>query len=173
MKNSDPQTIQRQHAADLLASLTDRQTEVMEHAAAHLPNKEIARKLGLSPSTIEQRFQYVKAKLETADRASTIREYVRLRAICGQTAYGFSHLDPEPELNQFPPQDAAQDDRAVQPNMAADDYSSLDFPPSRLEVLDGKYGPWWRLLVIFTIAFTVAATALVVTAISVTVGDIL
>ena len=61
-------------SADLLAALTPREAEVMEQVVAGQHNREIARKLGISPRTVEVH----KARLLAKLRVSSIADLVRL-----------------------------------------------------------------------------------------------
>lgn len=75
-------------AAALLASITDRQRAVLDLVVQHWTSKEIARELDISPSTVDQRINAVRAKLGARDRAETARAYAELNSICGRTIYG-------------------------------------------------------------------------------------
>jgi len=61
-------------SAGLLAALTPREAEVMEQVVAGQHNREIARKLGISPRTVEVH----KARLLAKLRVSSIADLVRL-----------------------------------------------------------------------------------------------
>ena len=61
-------------SADLLAALTPREAEVMAQVVAGPHNREIARKLGISPRTVEVH----KARLLAKLRVSSIADLVRL-----------------------------------------------------------------------------------------------
>lgn len=71
-----------------LESITDRQREVLDLVVQHWTSKEIARELNISPNTVDQRINAVRAKLGARDRAETARIYSELTRICGETIYG-------------------------------------------------------------------------------------
>lgn len=76
-----------------LEGLSDKQMAVLELLCEHRSSKEIARVLGIAPNTVDQRIKAVGAKFGTRDRASTVREYQRLKRICGKSTYGSAVVD--------------------------------------------------------------------------------
>ena len=74
--------------AHLLASLTDKQREVLDLLLEHKTSKEIARALQISPHTVDQRIQFAKDKLGAATRNEAAAAYRRLREAYGQMTYG-------------------------------------------------------------------------------------
>ena len=73
--------------------LTDKHRAVMDLVCADFEHKEIARQLGISPRTVEQRMAAVREVLGTAGRGSTIRAYRHLQRLCGRATYGPVPLD--------------------------------------------------------------------------------
>ncbi len=61
-----PETLER--APDLIASLTQRERQILEHVAEGMTNKEIARALGISPATTKAHVERIIAKLGVSDR---------------------------------------------------------------------------------------------------------
>lgn len=59
--------------------LTDKQREVLEHLILYKSDKEIARDLGISLKTVEQRMAGARQKLGTVDRNETARLFAALR----------------------------------------------------------------------------------------------
>lgn len=146
-------------AARLLSTLTDRQIAVMELAAQHKSNKIIAHELDISPSTVEQRMGYVRDKLETIDRNSTIRRFVELRTICGEPIYGIAYLDTS--LN------------SSQNSMHGTAVRELAQQSPFLEALDGKFGRWGRIGLIGVIATLIVLIALVMLSVANSLSDLL
>ena len=66
-------------ARDGLGRLSDKQREVLEHLILYKSDKEIARDLGISLKTVEQRMAAARHKLGTGDRNETARIYAALR----------------------------------------------------------------------------------------------
>lgn len=73
------QTAENQTAATRVATLTEREHEVMILAVKGLPNKEIARHLGISHRTVEIH----KARIMRKTGAETLLDLVRIASACG------------------------------------------------------------------------------------------
>ena len=73
------QTEENQTAAARIATLTEREHEVMILAVKGLPNKEIARHLGISHRTVEIH----KARIMRKTGAETLLDLVRIASACG------------------------------------------------------------------------------------------
>ena len=71
--------------------LTTGQREVLDLGAAGFTSKEIARKLGISSHTVDQRFARARVCFGAADRRDTIRLY-RAAILCEPIVYEPSHL---------------------------------------------------------------------------------
>lgn len=149
---SKPSDLEKAEAAELLDRLTDRQTAVMELAAQHKSNKLIARELDISPSTVEQRIAYVRDKLETTDRNSSVRRFVELRSICGQPIYDFPHLEIASDVDQFSPQESKG--------------SGIVQRPSFLEAIDAQFGRWGRMVLVVVIAIAICLIGLLMMSIA-------
>lgn len=99
----------RETAKQLLNQITPKQHAVMERVLALQTSKEIARSLGISPSTVDQRIAAVRDKLGAHDRAAAARAYSTLARLCEETTYGFSRIDTSPpkleeQLQELPEQ---------------------------------------------------------------------
>ena len=55
-------------ATDMIAALTERERQVLDHVAEGLTNKSIARALSISPATVKAHVERIIAKLGVADR---------------------------------------------------------------------------------------------------------
>jgi DNA-binding CsgD family transcriptional regulator len=75
-----------------LASLTAKQREVLDRLLEHKSSKEIARELGISHHTVDQRLQFAKEKLGVATRNECAVEYRRLLHLCRGEAQGAANL---------------------------------------------------------------------------------
>src|SRR6478736_5066616 len=82
----------------MLAGLTGKQREVLDLLIEHKTSKEIARQLGISPHTVDQRIQFAKEKLGANSRSEVAQLYRRLVEICGQLTYENSGIAVSPEL---------------------------------------------------------------------------
>jgi DNA-binding CsgD family transcriptional regulator len=72
---------------DALGGLTDKQRQVLDLLIQHKTSKEIARRLGISPHTVDQRIQFAKDKLGARSRSEAAVLYRRLLETYGQMTY--------------------------------------------------------------------------------------
>ena len=138
-----------------LGGLTDKQREVLDLLIEHKTSKEIARQLGISPHTVDQRIFFAKEKLGAASRNEAAALYRRLVGVYGRVTYEDSHIAARPStaesvsgllagqvLGLRPPE-------LSQPGGPA--LAELDFRVVP-EWFDGRYGTLARLSAIITIA---------------------
>lgn len=74
-----------------IAGLHDRHLEVLHLVARHLNSKEIARTLGISPDTVDQRLKRIKALTGVSGRSEAARLYaeaVAIGLVAPPTLYG-------------------------------------------------------------------------------------
>jgi DNA-binding CsgD family transcriptional regulator len=119
-------------ARRLLAELTCKQRQVLDLLLEHKTSKEIARELGISPHTVDQRVQFAREKLGTRTRGEAAVAYRRLLETCGQLTY---------ENSRIVPHDAASEGAA-----GAGDGLSLP------RLFEGRHGTLMRLGAIVAIA---------------------
>jgi len=91
-----------------LNSLTDKQRQVLDLLIEHKTSKEIARRLGISPHTVDQRIQFAKDKLGVRSRSEVAQTYRRLLEVYGQLTY-------EPSCIADPPRKTDERDGAQGP----------------------------------------------------------
>jgi DNA-binding CsgD family transcriptional regulator len=72
---------------DALGVLTDKQRQVLDLLIQHKTSKEIGRRLGISPHTVDQRIQFAKEKLGARSRSEAAVLYRRLVETYGRTTY--------------------------------------------------------------------------------------
>lgn len=146
-------------------SLTDKQREVLDLLIEHKTSKEIARELGISPHTVEQRLRYAKHKLNVSRRSDLASTYRRLRATCEEIAY--EDLDLDSLVNHFNPNGGT----SAQPSVAIAGLSgpfkgqSANETASEMArivpaMFEGRTGTWMRIGAIFVIAFCIIVTGL-------------
>lgn len=75
--------------------LTDKQKEVLDLLVQHKTSKEIAREIGVSPHTVDQRINFSKKKLQVNSRGELALAYRRLKAIYEPTIYQKSHIETD------------------------------------------------------------------------------
>ena len=136
-----------------IASLTAKQREVLDLLLEHMTSKEIARRLEISPYTVDQRINTAKDKLGARTRGEVAVAYRRLVGICEPSAYensGIADLRQGTEtvggaqlpLPEPAPPEPVGNDRVPEPEA---DFSVVP------ELFDGRYGTLVRLGVIFGI----------------------
>jgi len=150
-------TMGREHSEIefMLAGLTAKQREVLDLLIEHKTSKEIARELGISPHTVDQRIQFAKEKLGAGSRSEVALLYRRLIEICGQLTYEDSRIALSPEQAESGPGTQAGPLSALrrrertwsdQPRETEADY------PVVPELFEGRYGTLIRLGAIIAIA---------------------
>lgn len=75
-----------------LSALTDKQREVLDLVLDHKTSKEIARRLGISPHTVDQRIHFAKLKLDASSRSELALQYRRLLLVCEPSTYEESRI---------------------------------------------------------------------------------
>ncbi len=118
-----------------LISITDKQRQVLDLLIEHKTSKEIARELGISPHTVDQRLQFAKEKLGARSRSELAQAYRRYLEIYGQVTYQPSGIADPPRktderrgaqgpLSQFV-KPAAEADFQVGPELFEGRYGTL------------------------------------------------
>jgi DNA-binding CsgD family transcriptional regulator len=139
----------------MLAGLTAKQREVLDLLIEHKTSKEIARDLGISPHTVDQRIQFAKEKLGATSRSEVAQLYRRLLEICGQLTYQESPIAAPIAIadngggTQAGPLTALR--RRERPYPAQPLRPELDYAVVP-EVFEGRYGTLFRLGAIVAIA---------------------
>ena len=162
----------------LLGSLlTDKQRQVLDLLIQHKTSKEIARALGISSHTVDQRIMLSRTKLGVASRSEVAQAYRRLLTVDGlngaaqspssvakpvwdQSVYGFSYVAshafaPQTKVREdvvgsaqtLPPIEAALP-KALRPGAAG----RAEYHHVLPEKFDGPYGTFLRLGAIVLIA---------------------
>jgi DNA-binding CsgD family transcriptional regulator len=138
-----------------IGGLTEKQREVLDLLIEHKTSKEIARLLGISPHTVDQRIFFAKEKLGAANRNEAAATYRRLVGVSGRMTYQNSRIAASAALADgipgllagrvlaFRHQELSQPEGSTLPE--------LDFRVVP-EWFDGRYGTLVRLGAIITIA---------------------
>jgi len=84
-----------------LKQLTKKQREAMDLLAKHMTSKEIARELGISPHTVDQRISIAKDKLGAASRNQAAAVYQQLCWVYEQAVYEEAYIAEPRILTQF------------------------------------------------------------------------
>jgi DNA-binding CsgD family transcriptional regulator len=136
-----------------IASLTDKQREVLDLLLEHLTSKEIARRLDISPYTVDQRINFAKDKLGARTRGEVAVAYRRLVEICDPSAYGNSGIGVSGRVAEKAGGAQLPLPEPVPPEPVGNDWvpePEADFSVVP-ELFDGRYGTLVRLGAIFLI----------------------
>lgn len=150
----------------IFSNLTDKQREALDLAAMGLTSKEIARKLKISPHSVDKRIDAVRAQLDATPRNRLVREFRHWQA-SGESITG----DPSP----LTPPPAIETQKSSQPQgetllfrdvLTFDGAGEWESEPSRLrrglEPSDLSVGG--RLLCVLAGAILIAAAFVLVAA---------
>jgi len=161
---------------------TDKQCRVLDLLIEHKTSKEIARALGISPYTVDQRISLARAKLGVSSRGELAARYRAMRRTSGQRSsdiLAFSEgRQPEAENESdarelltvtktkvsVPYRARQRDDLIVPPisdqeEMACPTTDDLDYRVGP-EVFAGRFGGLWRLGATFATALLLVVTIL-------------
>ena len=136
---------------NLLGELTAKQREVMDLLIQHQTSKEIARQLGISPHTVDQRVQFARDKLGVRSRGEAAAVYRRLVETYEQPTYENSYIaelagSDEKALGSF--RGRSRPER-VQPARPDSPVADIQVVP---ELFEGRYGTLMRMGAIVAIA---------------------
>ena len=141
-----------------LGGLTDKQREVLDLLIEHKTSKEIARLLGISPHTVDQRIFFAKEKLGAASRNEAAAAYRRLvgvsNGISGRTTYENSRIAASPVTADSVSGLLAGQVLALRhPELSQPEGQALTELDFRVvpEWFDGRYGTLMRLSAIIAI----------------------
>jgi DNA-binding CsgD family transcriptional regulator len=145
-----------------LWELTDKQRQVLDLLIQHKTSKEIARRLSISPHTVDQRIQFAKEKLGASTRSEAAVTYRRLVETYGQVTYDESGIaDADPMADQtdgpqgpLPVSSLRQRFRSRPSHGPEADFQVVP------ELFDGRYGTLIRLGAIFGIAVALVLVVL-------------
>jgi len=147
--------LEHSDAEFLLAGLTAKQREVLDLLIEHKTSKEIARQLGISPHTVDQRIQFAKDKLGAASRNEAAVVYRQLVVLSGRVTYEESRIEravrvaEEAAGTQAGPLLALTRPGWTHPNRPIVPETDYRVVP---ELFEGRYGTLMRLGAIIVIA---------------------
>ena len=148
----------------LLDALTDKQSEVLVFVSEGLTSKEIARRLGISESAVNQRIEVIRQRLGGMPRAQIARLYRRQSTLL-MTIPTSNSLTGNPiylQQHSGAAQTEAVEGAANLGGSSAQLGAGVLQPSTNFQARDGSARLWLRLGAIVAIAFGIAATALVV-----------
>lgn len=150
--------------AEALNSLTAKQREVLDLVLQHKTSKEIARALGISPDTVDQRISFARKKLGASSRNEAALIYANLTDSYNRSVYGLSDMESSTAGEHL----ATWEPSPIPSHLMSGTLHKpvLGWPVARrsLEALDNKFGILGRVGVIIGIAFVIAILALAILA---------
>ncbi|MWV27889.1 helix-turn-helix transcriptional regulator [Erythrobacter sp. GH3-10] len=172
---------QVQETSDLLDDLTDKQREVLDLLVQHMTSKQIARELGISPHTVDQRIVSARRKFGVETRNELAAAYMaalpsNAPAIYDKSVYQSSQVenDGQPADNNGG-LDAVLDESEVlappgEPPVSTKPYIYYRVVP---ESFEGRSGYFWRLIAIVGITLGLLIATLVGLAIFAALSELL
>jgi DNA-binding CsgD family transcriptional regulator len=158
-----------------LASLTDKQRAVLDLLIQHKSSKEIARTLGISPYTVDQRVGAARQKLGASNRGEVARSYAALLPVCEETAYEIPYMETHSVSDEC--LDRAE---SLEPTYTFSDAVALKHsapwentlePAFGLEAYDNRFGKSGRVIAILGLAAVLALTLLALVSMAKTLSE--
>lgn len=163
--------------ANPVVELSEKQRAVLDLVVARKSSKEIARILGISKPTVDQRIAMARQKYGVANRNELVTHYLASSNMYDRVIYDAVHL----------PLDAGSSNSAFQgeqsgPVFSVADvagylpsYSPSEIPafPRSLETLDRKFGVFGRLGAISLLAALIAISLLAILSMAETLSQLL
>ena len=138
-----------------LAALTAKQRDVLELLIRHKTSKEIARVLGISPYTVDQRIAAARKKFGVDTRKELAEAYQRLADVSQELIYQSSHVENSAATGEVTGgarlsfRASQTDPYPIQSDKDGETIANYRVVP---EIFEGPYGIWVRLISIGAIA---------------------
>ena len=148
----------------LLDALTDKQSEVLVFVSEGLTSKEIARRLGISESAVNQRIEVIRQRLGGLPRAQIGRLYRRqsMLLMTIPTSNSLTGNSIQLQRRGGAVQTAFVEGTTDLVGPGAQQDGGVLQPSTISRALDGSARLWFRLGAIVAVAAGIAATALLV-----------
>lgn len=161
--------------AALLDALTDKQSEVLVFVSEGLTSKEIARKLNISESAVNQRIEVIRQRLGGLPRAQIARLYRRQSTLLMTIPTSKSLTGNPIQLQQrgSAGQVSAVEGASELAAPGAREGGGTLQPSTTSQTLDGPARLWFRLGAIVAVAAGIAATSLLVLSVAATLDALL
>ncbi len=154
---SDPQSVSP------LMQLTEKQREAMDLLVKRMTSKEIARELGISPHTVDQRISIAKDKLGAATRHHAATVYQRLSQTYEQPVYEEAYIAEPGVFTQFGAKaDSDTDGYVISPKSSDLDEGKGDNSVHLVgpKLFHGPVGTLWRVALVIACAFAIVVAGL-------------
>ena len=159
----------------LLDALTDKQREVLMFVSEGLTSKEIARRLGISESAVNQRIEVIRQRLGGLPRAQIARLYRRQSTLLMTIPTSNSLTGNPIHLQQHTgaAQTSSVEGAANPAGPSAQSGEGVLQPSTNFQTSDSSIRIWLRLGAIVAVAFGIAASALLVLSIAMALDRLL
>ena len=146
--------------------LTEKQFEALDLAASGFTSKEIARKLDISPHSVDKRIDAVRAQLDSIPRNSLVREFRRWNSGCQSTTGDPSPLTDEPFFDPEGGKQPAGETLVFGDALTFGTQTDWERQSRWLRpgISPSDLGVGWRLLLVLAAAFLAAAAFVLVAA---------
>lgn len=169
---------QRIDQVTILNSFTEKQREVLALVSEGMTSKEIARKLGISESAVNQRIEVIRQRLGGLPRTQIARLYRRTNTVlitiptCNSVTGQSIQLQPEPVEAQRLSSEGAE--VSTTPSPATNPFGSHPSTlfPAQSFALDGPMRIWLRMLLIVAIAIGLLAVAVLVLTVATVLSEL-
>ena len=159
------------------SELSEKQREVLNLVVARKSSKEIARILGISKPTVDQRILAARQKYGAANRNELVASYLAGANLYDRMPYDSAYLPSDAE----PGKSLLRDENSGPVFSVADvagfipSYAATEFPPltRSLETLDRKFGVFGRLGAIGLLAALIATSLLAMLSMAETLTQLL
>lgn len=131
-----------------LAALTEKQRQVLDLLIQYKTSKEIARRLAISPHTVDQRIEFAKRKLGARSRKDLAVQYRQMVEIYDHLTYEFSRIgSPAMVFDDGGRNEVELALLATHPKLTKLGYESAGSADYRVvpEMFEGRYGTLARI----------------------------
>jgi DNA-binding CsgD family transcriptional regulator len=163
-----------------LDGLTDKQKEVLAFVAEGMTSKEIARKLGISESAVNQRIEVIRQRLGGLPRTQIARLYRRMSTVVftvppSNPVTGKSiQLQPDGNDGQQPEPEGSEVSTTLSQAIShVGSHPSTFFLDRLSSALEGPSGHWLRLCLIVAVALALVAIVALSIDIAMGIGELL
>lgn len=151
------------NAVDLLSELSEKQRDALDLLLHHKTSKEIARDLGISPHTVEQRLRGAKQRLGVSRRSDLATAYRQLLLLCEETVYQESDIEI-PALKLSNERETTASLELYSPRQDRSSLSSVNESVEYVHlapaIFEGRSGTWVRIGAVFAIAAAIIILAI-------------
>ena len=146
--------------------LTDKQFEALDLAASGFTSKEIARKLGISPHSVDKRIDAVRVQFDSIPRQRLVRAFRKWNSGCDTPTGDPSPLADLPDFDPDGDKQSADETLVFGDSLALGSHTNWEGSSRwrRPGISPSDLGTGWRLLLVLAAGFLAAAAFVLVAA---------